>query len=338
MAQLGVTAYSEIQRAELRALVRLASEVVAYYWPMRNFVHHNPLHGLEDLPFEKAVRHGQQLLAGKGYLSNETFREYFRSGRILPRNIDAELRGRTQGERIQIGDREVHHLDVLHAHLTHGLFAPSPEVLDVQIEGDADRQAIRALADYLSYILTPENGDDSHDFLDLSRTALLATWCDRLLGTQIADQINLEMIKWCAAFLDEGHATWSMPLREEGFYGAWKLLMQWEWSPDVGNHREKLARLPVEPEDAVMACLAGLGVPPNAWQDYLSRHLTALPGWAGFIKWRADQSEYEWQSAYPIDLVQYAAVRLWYERELVQSACQEMLGIDASFDALSAAA
>jgi uncharacterized protein YbcC (UPF0753/DUF2309 family) len=38
---------------ELRALIRLASEIIAYYWPMRTFVHHNPLHGLEDLHFEE---------------------------------------------------------------------------------------------------------------------------------------------------------------------------------------------------------------------------------------------------------------------------------------------
>ena len=66
----------------------------------------------------------------------------------------------------------------------------------------------------------------------------------------------------------------------------------------------------------------------------LSSHLAALPGWAGFIKWRADQSEYEWQSAFPIDLVQYLAVRLWYERELVHQACREELAIDGNWAAI----
>ena len=34
---------------ELRALVSKASEVIAHYWPMRGFVHHNPLHNLASL-------------------------------------------------------------------------------------------------------------------------------------------------------------------------------------------------------------------------------------------------------------------------------------------------
>ena len=49
--QITTAPYSETQRMQLRGLIRLSSEIIAYYWPMRTFVHHNPLHGLEDLPF-----------------------------------------------------------------------------------------------------------------------------------------------------------------------------------------------------------------------------------------------------------------------------------------------
>lgn len=58
----------ETRRMELRGVIRLAGEVIAQYWPMRTFVHHNPLHSLEYLPFEETVRRGKQFLGGNGYL------------------------------------------------------------------------------------------------------------------------------------------------------------------------------------------------------------------------------------------------------------------------------
>src|SRR6185437_6676365 len=70
------------------------------------------------------------------------------------------------------------------------------------------------------------------------------------------------------------------------------------------------------------------------WEAYLSLHLAALPGWTGFIKWRSDEQYYPWQAKYPIDLVKYLAVRLFYERELVALHCEEKLGIAGCFDAI----
>ena len=59
-------AFTDAERMELRSHVELAGEAIAPYWPMRTFIHHNPLHGLEDLPFDQAVKRGVQLLGGKG--------------------------------------------------------------------------------------------------------------------------------------------------------------------------------------------------------------------------------------------------------------------------------
>ena len=81
----------EARRMELRGTIRLASEVIAQYWPMRTFVHHNPLHSLEYLPFTETVRRGKQFLGGNGYLSGDMYRRYLKSGRILVRHVDDPL-------------------------------------------------------------------------------------------------------------------------------------------------------------------------------------------------------------------------------------------------------
>lgn len=338
MEPIETSLYNDTQRMRLRGVILIASEIVATYWPMRNFVHHNPLHGLEDLPFESAVRRGRELLGGNGYLSNEIFRDYFKSGRILPRHLNAALVPRVRDKRVTLGKKEISHLDLLLAHLLRGITDPAPlsdeAALEARLRRGPHRSRIAALAAHLSPALrSPENPDGRGAVLDAERAALgrsetLSAWCDRALGTEITERINREMIKWCEGFLDEGHAAWAMPGRERGFYRAWKWLAGREWSPcAISDSGRKIGRLPDPPEDALLESLDRLGIPSESWPDYLSRHLTALPGWAGFIKWRSAQADYEWQQAYPIDLVQYLAVRLWYERELVQQACRETLGI-----------
>ena len=82
MTTLNRQTFTDVQRMELRSYVQLAGEVIAQYWPMRTFIYHNPLHGLEGLHFDEAVKRGTQLFGGRGYLSNEVFRNYFKSGRI----------------------------------------------------------------------------------------------------------------------------------------------------------------------------------------------------------------------------------------------------------------
>jgi hypothetical protein len=171
----------------------------------------------------------------------------------------------------------------------------------------------------------------------LGRWITLSHWCDDTLGTEIVQQINDQMIKWCEAFLDEEHAAWPMPERDKGLYGAWKAIASHEWSPcGIADSRRKIAQLPDHPEDALLDSLDALGIPTDLRQDYLSLQLTALPGWAGFIKWREEERDYPWQQTYPAGLLKFLAIRLWYARELVQKVCREELGMEGRYDTVTA--
>lgn len=331
----------EARRMELRGVVRLAGEVIAQYWPMRTFVHHNPLHSIEYLPFEEAVKRGKQFLGGNGYLPSSLYREYLKSGRIRSTHLDDALKPRVIDEQVTIGSRRIAHGLVLRACLAEGLCAPAMEPLDDQLE-DPDRSMIDALAHKLEVVLPPFSLQDrvrkvvGENRAALCRWLTLSHWCDDTLGTQIVQQINEQMVKWCGAFLDEGHATWAMPGREKGLYEAWKAMASHEWSPcGIKDGRKKIARLPDHPEDALLEHLDAMGIPPDLLQDYLSLQLTALPGWAGFIKWRGEERDYTWQQAYPVGLVKFLAIRLWYARELVQQACKDHLGIDGRYEAVT---
>ena len=338
MAALNEPTDLESRRMELRGIVRLAGEVIAQYWPMRTFVHHNPLHSLEYLPFEETVRRGKQFLSGDGYLPSHVYRTYVASGRIRLEHLETALQPLTRDRQIVLGSRKVTHGEVLRACLTEGLCSPVQEPLDEQLE-DSDRESIETLARKLAPVLeTPSLDDRIRTFVDDNQFALcrwltLSHWCDDTFGTKIVQTINSQMIKWCATFLDEGHAAWAMPDRDLGFYRAWKRLAAEEWPLlGIADCRRKIAALPDHPEDALIESLEMFGIPAELRQDYLSLQLTALPGWAGFIKWRSEERDYPWQEAHPVGLVKFLAVRLWYARELVQAACRNYLDIPGRFD------
>ncbi|HEX2056503.1 MAG TPA: DUF2309 domain-containing protein [Nitrospiraceae bacterium] len=331
--------FTDAQRMELRSYVQLAGEVIAQYWPMRTFIHHNPLHGLESSPFEQAVQRGRQLFGGRGYLSNEEYRRQFRSGRIAEQDVRGALESLALDKQITFAGRRLSHIEVLMASLIHGV----SEDLDRTGPGwDEEQAAIQRICTWLQSLIAR---DPSGSGVPLSAPNQedppthepLSTWCDRTLGTTVADTINREMVKWCSAFLDEGEANWAMPQREETFYRAWKALAEHDFTLRLIGIREPAAAvraLPYRSEDAVLDSLTGMGIPKDIWEPYLSLHLVALPGWAGYIKWRANQHDDPWQQAFRIDLVKYAAVRLFYERHLVDAACRRHLGIAGHREAL----
>jgi uncharacterized protein YbcC (UPF0753/DUF2309 family) len=338
MTQPAFDRFTDTQRMELRSYVQLAGEVIAQYWPMRTFIHHNPLHGVESSPFEQAVQHGRQLFGGRGYLGNDEYRQYFHGGRIKEQDVRGALATLAGDTHITFAGRRLSHLDVLTASMIHGV---SEEPGATDRGGDEHAAMTQRIRSWLQS-LTEQDSSSWSASLSSTRNEPsirepLSRWCDRTVGATIVDTINREMVKWCSAFLDEGEASWAMPQREQTFYRAWKTLAQHDLTLRLVGIREAAARiraLPDRTEDAVLDSLAGMGIPKAAWERYLSLHLVALPGWTGYIKWRAHQHGDPWQQAFPIDLVKYLAVRLFYERHLVEAACRLHLGLAGHDEAL----
>jgi len=336
--------YTDTDRMELRSYVNLAGEVVARLWPMRTFISRNPLQGLEHLPFSEAVQRGTELFGGPGYLAPHLYREAHRAGRISDDAIDQVLTPLATDDSVRVGRRTLSHRDILRAALVHDV-DPSERLTETSSPAQVDKErSVRLLESWMEGTRPTYRGEDTQNRIhpasdDWPFRETLAAWCDRTLGTRIVDQMNREMIKWCVAFCDEGEAAWSMPHREETFFRAWKHSAQYDWTLSllgIRQRAEKIRTLSDRPEDALLQSLHMMRVPVALWQEYLSLHLTALPGWSGFIKWRADQTSDPWQEAYRIDLVKYLAVRLFYERELVALACRSELGGPGDFQAINA--
>jgi hypothetical protein len=150
------------------------------------------------------------------------------------------------------------------------------------------------------------NGYD--DDLDASLARMDATdtpaATDTADTTTATDRVDAVLTKWLAAFLDQGRAEWPMPNREQGFYAAFRAVAPYD--SDIPD-RDTVGGLPDRPVDVIRDRLADY--PVGEWTDVFEFQLAALPGWTGLIKRRVDAAD-AWQSAYPITLSEYLAVRL----------------------------
>lgn len=325
--------YSDAQRMELRSFVNLAGESVARLWPLRTFISRNPLQGFEHLPFEDAVQRGKQLFGADGFLPLAWYRTAWREGRIATHCLTSVLEPLTTGKQAQLGDRVFSHLEVLQAALTNGIYLSDDPNADADSGNEPGDEEISPVLAWAEAALPHALWEDCEDLLVETADAwpsreMLAAWCDRTIGTELVESINREVIKWLTAFCDEGEAAWAMPYRDQTFFRSWKASARYDHSlrlMGVKGAAKKITALSDRPEDALLESLDTLKIPPLVRQEYLALHLAALPGWAGFVKWRADQSAYPWQEAHRIDLVKYLAIRLFYERELVATACRREL-------------
>ncbi|MEZ5535277.1 MAG: DUF2309 domain-containing protein [Thiolinea sp.] len=293
---------------KIRSMIHMAAEPIPFFWPMRTFIHHNPLHGLEHLPFPEAVEQGSKLFHGRAYLPRSTYQDYLNEGKVdrnvLSAEIGAFLAGRENNTGLALQDwltalltkvrqpvsTAVSFVDAIDIHaVLHGsepaaetgITAIDPEQLTAQLRA-------RLLGDCPVYEAI-----------------------DALYGTQIGEELDTQLIKSCLDFFDEGQSAWGMPGREQGFFHAWRELALHN-IPLLQRPRQ-VQRILAEadtPEGIIAYVLEQLGIPEEQWMAYFTRELARLHGWVGFIRWRSGAKRYHWNRKYPGDLIDFMAIRL----------------------------
>ncbi|PIR00637.1 MAG: hypothetical protein COV66_05645 [Nitrospinae bacterium CG11_big_fil_rev_8_21_14_0_20_45_15] len=373
-------------RDRVRQMVLDASEPIAPFWPMRTMVAQNPIHGLEYLPFDQAVRKGKELLGGNGYLANEEYRQFYRNGRITKESFKrAFSRVGPRSEKqvaVEVGGRKIVPDDVWQLHVLFGFEELPLSLLEWELSGGGAVKRFRkdlseesrkkniertikecelvqespeeaCLKNLWESVLATFELSDFHTSSQMSEELhaqtsapislppqrTISDWVDGLTEAVLVEQINNQLIKWLAAFLDEGLAGWEMPGREEGFYHVWRSLAQEDFSGQllgIKDFTQKVHCLSEAPEDAILSSLDQLEIPHEQRKDYLSRQLSSLPGWTRYIRWLGEHPTYHAQLKHPIDTTQYLAVRLFYEVEFVNIKCQQEWGIDGTVSSLIA--
>ena len=135
--------------AELRAHMLQVIEHFEHVLPgqaaIKDFVHHNTLHGFQQLPFPQALASAHKVTGSYGYLPEEQFRRYYQEGRITREDLERILNDDPDldsGEVLFTADSEpILRRDILLAALTRPLKPVTGCQLNWQIE---ERHALRA--------------------------------------------------------------------------------------------------------------------------------------------------------------------------------------------------
>jgi len=293
------------QQLKIRSMIYVAAEPVPYFWPMRAFIHHNPLHGLEDMPFERAVEKGTGIFHGQGFLPRSAYQRYLHEGRVDRKRLEEEV------ARFVANRESIAALNLQQSLMTHLTMIDAPVMLTTTLLADGDVHAAlqgRTL-DNQSELPEAEIAGHLRDSLLGNRPVYEAV--DALYGTEIGASLDELVIKSCLDFFDEGQSVWRMPNRELGFFAAWRQVARRNIRLFLrGLHINEILAVADTPEGIIDYVMKALRVPEEHWVGYFTRELARLHGWAGFIRWRANAKNYYWAQRYPGDLVDYMAVRL----------------------------
>jgi len=132
--------------------------------------------------------------------------------------------------------------------------------------------------------------------------------------------VNGLLMRFVAAFLDQGLAPSEMPLRNEGFCRAfYGLYGQPAGSPDrwLRGLPEELRRLTdrrISPLESIFESLEALGVPSDEWDDFLSATFLPLRGWGGMLRQIEIRGDRAVHPVPPGSLVEFLAIRLLLDR------------------------
>lgn len=319
----------------LQQVVAHAAHYLPVQGPIGVFIHHNTLHAFQHLPFEEAVQEAARRFETEPFLTEAAYRKELSVGRIQCEDLEVVLAREADAEILPSGLRR---RELRRLMLEPGLRSITPdniewlmdekELLDrlrsdlspatrqLVLGGNDEKSAVRLLFAACYRQMTPLTKLPKSESLAPSRPARPRDAILALRGTDTDEIINAWLIRWCAAFLDQGLSYWPMPLREKGFYPSVRKLMAQpgSLSPAVLVGLKKAFQQQEAQHktaaDVVLDCLHKFGVPQSEWEAVIIAELLALPGWAGLIHKLETEPGLAPHEAVPCSLMDFLAVRL----------------------------
>ena len=278
----------------INSLIENAVDLFHNFWPMTSFIHHNPLHGFENMHFEKAICKARTYFHNRKFLSREEYFKFYEEGKIKPKSIRSEIKHYCKKR----------DLDDRYERLFFHIF------LNVK-RSDASKKVKNEKIKFIKERLNgtcasrrPQKLGVNFGFCDA---------LDLLYGSEICEHINERLNKMAMRHLDEGQATWIPADKDKGMFYSWRRLIKKDsLFFDKSLQLCRILTQSDKPEDVIYWVLNRLNIPKDEWEEFFVLQFGKLHGWTGFLRWRSTNQDYLYQRKYPAFLEDFLAIRLYY--------------------------
>lgn len=109
------------------------------------------------------------------------------------------------------------------------------------------------------------------------------------LGDDIDRNVHDLLIRFCAAYVDQGYSDWELPCRGEGFYQAFLSIYSLpnyfaeRWQQGLPDELHRLKQSGISPEESIDESFRELGILECDREEFVAQTLLSLRGWAGMI-------------------------------------------------------
>ncbi|MFK8114520.1 MAG: DUF2309 domain-containing protein, partial [Rubripirellula sp.] len=144
-------------------------------------------------------------------------------------------------------------------------------------------------------------------------------------GQDIDRDVHEILIRFCAAFVDQGYSDWLLPNRDKGFFEAFLSLYSTKfrgsdrWLHRLPEELADLGRRGLSAEHSIDLSLKEIGIAEVDREEFVTQSLLALGGWAGMI-WQLETGM-DWvvHSIPKGSLIGMLAVQLILERHAIRN-------------------
>ncbi|MCA9126302.1 MAG: DUF2309 domain-containing protein [Planctomycetales bacterium] len=153
-------------------------------------------------------------------------------------------------------------------------------------------------------------------------------------------QVHEIMIRFTAAFLDQGLSSWELPNRDSGFFRCFleyyglNLASPTRWFQLVRSEARRIRQAELSATQSILESLSLLGISDDEYEVFLRETLLALRGWAGMVWQMETNAEWTPHEAPRGSLLEFLAVRLILDRLSLQVLAKDALNFDGTLDQL----